>query len=297
MKEKVYNFKTIFKFSLRILLREWKKFILPFLSLTFTTLIVFTVLLFTNSSSMFLEDKNKELIGGDISIESNYELDQKSLDDILGQDIKIVDQSNEYNFSGIITKDDLNTPVSLSVVDDSYPVYGGLSIEGSAYVTPKEGEIYIDKNAQTKLDVTVGEDIVYANKNYKVIGIIEKDSKSLLSGFNFLPQVLISKEGFVRANIDKSLLRAEYTYTYIIEDTSKENLTNIIDREELRGVSVEIAGISEPGFVEGLSLVEQFLVLAVLLSCILAAVNIYAGMLYLLTIMRKSFAVFLYIRF
>ncbi len=297
MKEKVYNFKTIFKFSLRIVSREWKKFILPFLSLTFTTLIVFTVLLFTNSSSMFLEDKNKELIGGDISIESNYELDDKSLGDILGQDIKVIDKSSQYDFSGILTKGDLNTPVSLSVVDNSYPVYGGLSIEGSTYVTPKEDEIYIDKNAQTKLDVSVGEDIIYANKNYKVIGIIEKDSKSLLSGFNFLPQVLISKEGFNRASIDKSLLRAEYTYTYIIEDTSKDNLTKIIDREEMRGVSVDIAGISEPGFVEGLSLVEQFLVLAVLLSCILAAVNIYAGMLYLLTIMRKSFAVLLAIGF
>ena len=79
MKEKVYNFKTIFKYSSRILLREWKKFILPFLSLTFTTLIIFTVLLFTNSSSLFLEDKNKELIGGDISIESNYELKKENL--------------------------------------------------------------------------------------------------------------------------------------------------------------------------------------------------------------------------
>lgn len=297
MKEKVRNFKTICKFSLRILLREWKKFILPFLSLTFTTLIVFTVLLFTNSSSLFLEEKNKELIGGDISIESNYELDQNRLNDIIGQDIKVIDKSSQYDFSGIITKDDLNTPVSVSVVDDSYPVYGGLSIEGLAYVTPKEDEIYIDKSAQTKLGVLVGENIVYANKTYKVVGIIEKDSKSLLSGFNFLPQALISKEGFTRANIDKSLLRAEYTYTYIIENTSKENLTNIIDREGSRGVSVDIAGITEPGFIEGLSLVEQFLVLAVLLSCILAAVNIYAGMLYLLTVMRKSFAVLLAIGF
>lgn len=297
MKEKTYNLKTIGVFSARILLREWKKFVLPFLSLTFTTLIVFTVLLFTNSSSLFLAEKNKELIGGDISIESNYALDQESLSGILGTDIVVTDRSDQYDFSGIVVRGEASTPVSISVVDAKYPVYGSVSVEGATYVTPTENEIYIDKNTQTKLGVTVGDDIVYANKNFTVRGIIEKDSTSLLSGFSFLPKVLISTEGFARTAIDRSLLRAEYTYTYMIERASTATLTEIVDRENVRGVQIDIAGITQPGFVEGLSLVEQFLILAVLLSCILAAVNIYAGMLYILTIMKKSFAVLLALGF
>lgn len=293
----MFNLKTIFKYSFRILFREWKKFVLPFLSLTFTTLIVFTVLLFTTSSSLFLEDKNKELIGGDISIESNYELTEENLDTILGNEIKIVESSSQYDFSGILTNGDLNTPVSITVVDEFYPVYGGLSILDQNFETPKDNEIYIDTNAQNKLNVKVGEEIVYANSIFVVKGIVVEDTKSLLSGFNFLPKVLISKEGFAKTNIDRSLLRSEYTYVYLIDDTSTENLKEVISRARDLGVQVDIAGITESGFVQGLSLVKQFLILAVLLACILSAVNIYAGMLYLLTIMRKSFAVMVAIGF
>jgi len=293
----VFNLKTIFKYSFRILFREWRKFVLPFLSLTFTTLIVFVVLLFTTSSSQFLEDKNKELVGGDIAIESNYELTTENLDTVLGDDIQILKFSSQYDFSGILTKGELNTPVSITVVDESYPVYGGLSIVGEAYETPKNNEIYIDNNAKIKLDVEVGEEIIYANMPFVVKGIIEKDSKSLLSGFNFLPKVLLSKAGFESVNIDKSLLRSEYTYVFLIEDANRSALNDVIARAKDLGVQIDIAGVTQSGFVEGLSLVEQFLVLAVLLSCILSAVNIYAGMLYLLSIMRKSFAVLIAIGF
>ncbi len=297
MKEKMSNLKTIFKFSFRILWRQWKGFVLPFLSLSFTTLIVFTVLLFTNSSSIFLQEKNKELVGGDISIESNYQLTENQLADVIGADIKVSTSSLQYNFSGIITKDDLSTPISMTVVDNNFPVYGGLSIRNNTFNTPGSNEIYIDINAEKKLNVKVGETIQYANTAYVVAGVIEKDSKSLLSGFSFLPKVYISAEGFSRANIDKSLLVSEYTYVYLVEKTDAGKLREVITRSKDLGVQVQVAGITKSGLVEGLSLVEQFLVLAVLLSCVLSAVNIYAGMLYLLSMMKKSFAVLLALGF
>ncbi len=293
----MHNFKTIFKFSTRILFREWKRFTLPFLSLTFTTLIILTVLLFTSSSSLFLDDKNKELIGGDISIEANYELEEEVLNNIIGQEVKVLNRSTQYNFSGILIKDDRSTSVSLTVVDDSYPVYGGLTIRDSVYIPPKDTEIYIDSSAEKKLGVSVGEEVLYASNKYKVVGIIEKDSRALFSGFSFLPKVIISREGFAKTGIDKSLLRSEYSYLYLIGNGNSNNLNLIIERAKAKNISLAVAGITKSGFVEGLSLVQQFLVLAVLLSCILSAVNIYAGMLYLLTIMRKSFAVLLAIGF
>jgi len=296
MKLKELNLPTVFKYSYLILLREWRKFILPFLSLTFTTAIVFTVLLFTTSSSVFLNDKNKELIGGDISLESNYELTSEQLDTILGDQIDIIKSSGQYDFSGIISKDSINTSVSLSVVDSNYPVYGGLTIRDGSFRTPRNNEIYIDTNAEAKLNVKIGEEVIYANTPFTVAGIIEKDSKSLVSGFSFLPKVLISKEGFERTGIDKTLLRSEYTYLYLIKDTGL-NLQDVITRAGDMKVRIDVAGITKSGLTQGLSLVEQFLVLAVLLSCILSAVNIYAGMLYFLKILRKSFAVLIAIGF
>jgi putative ABC transport system permease protein len=296
MKLKEINFLTIFKYSYLILLREWRKFILPFLSLTFTTAIVFTVLLFTTSSGNFLNDKNRELIGGDISLESNYELTGIQLDTILGDKLKVLRSTEQYNFSGILNRGDINTPVSISVVDEQYPIYGGLTIKDGVFITPKSNEIYIDTNAETKLNVKVGDEVVYANRAFTVRGIIEKDSKSLISGFSFLPKVLISKQGFEQTGIDKTFLRSEYTYLYLVNDQGND-LKNVISRAGDLKVKIDVAGVTKSGLTQGLSLVEQFLILAVLLSCILSAVNIYAGMLYFLTILRKSFAVLIAIGF
>lgn len=297
MKGSEYNFSTIFKFSIRILLREWPKFVLPFLSLTLTTLIVCTILLFTTSSSNFLLDKNKELIGGDISIESNYEVKPQVLQEVIGTDVKISASSSQYEFGGIISKQNTNTAVSIHVVDATFPLYGGLELKEGTYAFPNKNEIYIDTKTAKKLNVVVGEEIVYANMHYTVVGIVEKNSKLLLSGVSFLPTVFISTQGFERSAVDKTLLRAKFNYFYLLSDTHTAKLQAILERSKALGVKIEIAGVTQPSFIEGLAIVNQFLVLAVLLSCVLAAVNIYAGMLYVLTIMRKSFSVLLALGF
>jgi predicted lysophospholipase L1 biosynthesis ABC-type transport system permease subunit len=91
MKEKqTNNIKTILKFSFRILFRQWRRFVLPFLSIFFTSLIIFSVLIFTNSSSDFLLSKNKELIGGDISIESSSKIEKEKLENIFGDGVDIL---------------------------------------------------------------------------------------------------------------------------------------------------------------------------------------------------------------
>ncbi|MCU0660450.1 MAG: hypothetical protein MUD00_02445 [Candidatus Pacebacteria bacterium] len=297
MKEYLRNFRTSFLFSLRILSREWKKFVLPFLSLSFTASIVATVLLFSASSADFLQQKNKELIGGDIAIESNYPLFPEDLSHILGDTLALEKSSTQFEFSGIVSRGDTRIPVLLSVVDAAFPVYGGFAIQDGIYKTPEASYIYIDTNAQSKLGVVVGESIVYANETFIVKGIIESDSRSLFSGFRFLPKVVISTDGFARLSLDRTLVRAEYSYFYTLKENTIVEADSLIERARSRGASVAIAGVTDSGFVEGLSLVRQFLVLAVLLTCILSAVNIYAGMLYIVTIMRKSFAILLALGF
>lgn len=296
--KRLNNLNTFFKFSFRILFREWKRFLLPFFSLVFTTLIVLTVLLFTNSSSSFLTDKNKELIGGDVSIEANYEINKENINSILDSINQKYQDTTVYDFSGILIKDDLNQPASINVVEENFPLYGYLILEEGEYVYPKENEIYIDKNTKDKLNINIGEELIYANKNFKVAGIITENSQSLLAGFRILPEVFISKQGFESLNIDKNLLRAEYTNLYLFENELSKNQKNyIFENLKNTGARIEVLGITSSGFIEGLSLVEQFLILAVLLSAILSAVNIYAGMLYFVYIMRRSFSILIALGF
>lgn len=300
MKEKkAINLKTIFDFSSKILFRNWKKFFLPFVSLVLTSAIVLIVLLFTASAGNFLDDKNKELIGGDFSIDTNYPLKSEIIEEIKNN-TNFEKFSVDYHFSGIVNS--LNkesfTSVSLYVIDSNYPLYGELLFNQGDFVYPKKDEILISDKVSKDLNVSLGESVIYTNNIYKVAGIVKQDARALFSGFGFLPKVFISEEGFVSSGIDSNLLRLEYKYTFKIQNdlntTQKDFLFSLTDR---LGVSVEIAGVSRIGFLEGLSLVRQFLVLVILLCVVLSAVNIYASVLYLINLMKKSFAVLISLGF
>lgn len=291
--EKTINFKTIFDFSFKILFRNWSRFILPFFSLMLTSLIVLLVFLFTFSAGSFLDDKNKELIGGDFSVDTNYVLNTEILEEIQNK-TNFEKLSLDYHFSGIINSEKQNkfSSVSIYVIDKNYPLYGSVVLSGGEFVYPKENEIFLSEKVAESLNVSLGESVIYANNSYNVAGIVSLDARALFSGFGFLPKVFMSEEGFSRSGIDKNLLRLEYKYTFKISDslnsTQKEFLFSL---GEKLGVGVEIAGDTKIGFLEGLSLVRQFLVLIVLLCVVLSAVNIYASVLYLINLMKKSFAV------
>ncbi|HMO79095.1 MAG TPA: ABC transporter permease [Candidatus Paceibacterota bacterium] len=293
---------TVFKFSFRIFSREWKKFVLPFFSLSLTFIIILTVFLFTNSAKEFLDEKNRELIGGDIALEFNYEPTEEILQSIFENKIEIEKFSKQYNFSSIITKnnfDGLSTSVSISVIDQNYPLYGEILIENDTFRLLGNDEVYIDAKIAEKLSVGVGEEIFYANKNYTVAGIIKQDPRQIFSGFNFLPKIFLSMEGFERSEISTSLLRAEYRYSYKIKDFVLKNdlFEKIIEKTQQFGGQAEVSGITKTGFINGLSVVEQFLILIILLCCLLSVVNVYSGILYLLNISKKNFAVFLSLGF
>jgi putative ABC transport system permease protein len=107
--------------------------------------------------------------------------------------------------------------------------------------------------------------------------------------------VLLSSEGFARSQVDPALLRAEYEYALVAESLSqgeKESLQNFASESD--GLyQVRIAGEYRGGLQAGLGLVRDFLIVAVLITAVLATVNVYASTVYLLSVQRRSFAILL----
>ena len=65
------TFSLIITYSLRILRREWRKFVLPFLSLFVAGVVLSLMLFLTESGTLLLNEKSRELTGGDINIGDN----------------------------------------------------------------------------------------------------------------------------------------------------------------------------------------------------------------------------------
>jgi len=141
--------------------------------------------------------------------------------------------------------------------------------------------------------VQEGSSVSFGETEYVVAGVITAEPTSLFGGFRFLPRVVLSDAGFDRAGVDMSLLRVEYEYAAEVPGLPNgvEELATELYKD--RTIDVDFAGTSRTGLERGLGQVSEFLIVAVLITAVLAAVNVYASTLYVLSILRRSFAVLL----
>ncbi len=279
----------ILKISFKILQKEWRKLLLPFLSVLLTTIVVTTSFLLINSAKDFLILKNKEILGGDISFEANRSFE-------LG---KIIDKSilknvgEQVAFQALFTKQDINTGVSLKVVDENFPLYGQIVLRNKEYEYLKAGEIYIDENLEKSFQIKkLGEDIYFNNATFTVKGIIKSDPEDLIPSFNFSGKAVVAQESLNYAKINLDLFRKEYKKNIILNrNLSKNEIEDIKNKAKSVDVRVQIDITGQGGFGFALEVIERFLVITILIISVLSLVNIYASVNYLSIRLRRSFAI------
>ncbi len=285
--------KLVVQYSLRLVRREWRRFVLPTLSLLITAIVLSSTLLLTAASQLLLAEQARFLQGGDVVLESTSPI---VLGDVLAPIGITPERATEVlEFSSSVQSASAATAVSLQVVDSAYPLYGTIGVRDGEYQYPHENKIFLDAKATERLGVTIGDEIQLGAGTFLVAGIIESDPTSLFSSFRFLPRALMSKEGFAKAAIDTALLRAEYEYALVLPTLTdrQEEAISALETDSNGFIQTRIAGEGSGGLQAGLGIVTDFLVVAVLITAILAAVNVYASTLYFITTERKSFAILL----
>ncbi len=285
--------KLIISYSLRLVRREWRRFVLPFLSLCITAIVMILILLLSSSSTLFLDSQAKELLGGDVVLESTDPIDTDTFWQSAG--VTPTAQSNQLSFSATLKAKDITAPFSIKVVDDAYPLYGEVALIEGTFTGAKDNELYLDVAGAKRLQVGQGDIVSFGTKEFVVGGIIGAEPTSLLSGFKFLPQVIMSQAGFQNAGIDPALLRLEYQYAATLDGLDATSIETLNELEDASTglIDVDIAGENATGLQQGVQIVTDFLIVAVLITAVLAAVNVYASTLYLVTVERKSLAILL----
>ncbi|MEN9621952.1 MAG: hypothetical protein RLZZ67_386 [Candidatus Parcubacteria bacterium] len=284
--------KLIFLYSFRIVRREWRRFVLPFASLTITSIVLILILLLTGSSKQLLSDQARELQGGDVVLESNSPIPGAVF--FADANIKPERVSEQLSFSGTLQSETATAPFTIEVVDSEYPLYGTIQLKSGIYEGIIQGEVLLDASGLKSLGVSVGDMVMFGGVSLRVANEVVTEPTSLFGGFRFLPKVFMSQSSFEEAQIDTRLLRAEYTYAAKVTNLTSgmvESLRQV--QKAYPEVDVDVAGVDQQGLQFGLEAVSDFLVFAVLVTAILAAVNVYASILYLITIERKSLAILL----
>jgi putative ABC transport system permease protein len=276
-------------YAFRIVRRGWQKYVLSFVSLFLTATLITVILGLSGSAGAYLLAEQTRIQGGDLVIESNFPLNrERFVDSTL---ISVERESREQTFTGTLSAGELTTAVSFRIVDDQFPLYGEVQLARGVYEPPALDQIYLDTTSAEKLGVGEGGQVSFGTTTYYVRGIVTREPDALFTGFRFLPQVTLSYEGFRRANISPEFLRSEYTDRYVVAPLSDQALEYLKVRAKEEQARVTVAGSGGSRLVRGLDTVEQFLTIAVLISVVLAGVNVYASSLFLITKLRRSFAI------
>jgi putative ABC transport system permease protein len=285
--------KLIILYSLRLVRRQWRRFVLPFLSLGITAIVMILILLLSSSSTLFLDSQAKELLGGDVVLESTAPIVTDAFWKSAG--VTPTAQSNQLSFSATLKARNTTAPFSIKVVDDAYPLYGSVTVTEGAFTGVGDDQLYLDAAGAERLQVGKGDTVSFGTKEFIVAGIISSEPTSLLSGFRFLPQVIMSQAGFESAGVDPALLRLEYQYAAKFDRLDAQNIEalGVLEDQSIGLIDVDIAGENQTGLQRGVQIVTDFLIVAVLITAVLAAVNVYASTLYLVTVERKSLAILL----
>lgn len=281
----------ILTYALRILRREWRKFVLPFLTLTITTVVLSLTLFLTESGNTLIAEKSRELTGGDVQIETDTPFDPRTLLDALDINDATVSLTRELTIT--VQKGEQTTPLSLTVVDDTYPLYGVVTLGSSPYTKPDAGTILLDQNALDRLNARVGDTITVGERSFVIEDVLVSEPTSLFGSFRFLPVGIVGSEGFDALGLDPNLLRMEYEYNYKIPTIESDMEERILAYEDTNNLRLRLATNAEERRLANFGTVTDFLVLAVLITAVLATVNVYASTLHFIRMERKSFAVLL----
>ncbi len=281
----------ILKFTGKILQKEKGKLFLPFISILLTTIVVTLSYFVIYSAKDYLNNKNKEFLGGDISFRSSQAFEaSKYLDKNL-----LEKNSKQISFSGILKFKDVATNVDFNFTDNLFPLYGKVKLQNSEYKLLAKNEIYIDTTLQKKLNIKVGEEIFFNEIKFIVKDIVLENPENLIAGFSFLPKVILNLEALEYAKVDLNLFRKDFTEKIILKNNSNlqtdKNLQEKLKTESRKdGIRVSFGGESG-GIQFGLDIVEKFLIVVVLIIVVLAMVNIYASINFLVARLKKDFGI------
>lgn len=282
----------ITRFGWRLLWREWPKYTLAFLSLLITSITFTLVLVGVDGARVYLAERSREFVGGDIAFESGSPVDIAPIVAPLRPWITGEDREIELTLS--VRSATGTTAVSARALSSGYPLYGELRLEVGSYQPLPPEAVLVEPVVLERLKIGVGDELLVGTVAYQVVGVIASEPDALLQGFRFAPRLILSEAGLERAEIKLQESRNEYEYRYRLDTNRDETILAQVKAKAIaEGLEVRIAGDGQSGFLRRLETVERFFLITVLIGAVLSAVNIYANALTLVTRLRKSFAIFL----
>lgn len=168
----------------------------------------------------------------------------------------------------------------LKGVDTAYPLYGNLQLTaGGASGTLSPSQILVDKALARRLDLGVGDTIIYGEARFQIRGLIEKEPDRVGEGFTLGPVAIVSLDGLRRTELIQP--GSLYESKYRIRLAAGADAGKVAERLEKQfpsaGWDVKDRDRAAPGASRFFDRMGQFLSLIGLLALVVAGIGVSNG--------------------
>lgn len=230
-----------------------------------------------DSIHMRLTSMSSALIGGDAVISAPEPIGADILKLVKENHLQYTETLNFYSM--LSTQTDLML-AAIKAVTINYPLRGDLkfstelnSLGKVANGIPQPGTIWLESRAMLQLGVKIGDTVSVGDGELQVAAVLTAEPDRIADGLTFAPRVLMNMEDIAATKAVQAGSRVTYK---LLTVGSNSNVTNFTSQlQQILPVDYKIRTItSETETFKNLNLAENYLLLAVLINVVLAAVAV-----------------------
>ncbi len=284
----------MYYFVVLLFRRSYKFLSLTFLSLLIGGFLFGVVFSFTRSTSSYLVDQGKVLVGGDVVLSSPYPIDVTAKELLaLKEDGAVFSMGKSLQAVFSLARSSSTSPSSLRIVSDEFPLYGNVTVSGGDSFAMTSGAVYAEQSFLDRIGAHVGESVVLGDKTFVVKGVLEKEPDGVSLGISFAPKVLMLDKDFDVLSADFSQSRT--TYKVFIKESLQTPLTtpqlrSLATYASSKKIRFDDATDGPNSVIRGVSSVNDFIGIVLAVTLFLVVINIGSNLVYVLSRFRKMIA-------
>lgn len=274
------GFLPFISLSLRMLRRDLRagELGLMVMALVIAVASLTSVGFFTDRVSQALGREANQLLGGDLVLVADHQLDPAYRAEATRLGLRTVVSSTFTSMASTANGAQL---AGVKVVEDGHPLRGGLRVapglnqpDAPARGIPAPGELWLDERLASALDVRPGDLVGLGAVKLRMAAVLTFESDRGANFFSLLPRLMINAADLSATGLIQPGSRASYRLHLAGESRDVAAFETWAKARLERGESLETVDNARPEVRSILDRTERFLRFAAMLSVVLAAVAV-----------------------
>ncbi|MBL4773259.1 MAG: hypothetical protein JKX98_06565, partial [Alcanivoracaceae bacterium] len=214
----------------------------------------------------YVNDNQKQIVGGDIVITDNQQLPENVIAKI--SQLQQEDVVYDYQFNAIAYTESDSLLVRIKAVSSSYPLYGDLILANNTVNWP-QGSVLVEQQVLSSLNVAIGDNIKIGESQFKIHDEIITEPDRPLTAFGFGARVILHDTDLKETQLMGQKSRISYRIEIKLAEERKQNfltdMNKLVKNTKISVKTAEQSNTSISNLSQNFLIFLKLLVIAVII--------------------------------